>query len=111
MALVDPDGRPITLADKPPFVEKGNCFEGEVKITRYNDRVIVKGKCWWCGHLVVQTLHIADPAAIKPEDETALNKIAIHQLQQNHDCQVKHDGKDTIDDFIRKVGGAAGSVA
>ena len=101
--LYDAEGRPLLRQDLPELKDRAT-FEGLAEFTRYGDALEIKGTCFHCGSKCVQVLRFK-PEAVRDRNEPELRKIAIACLRRNHACPMMHDGKDTVEDFIKRVGG------
>lgn len=102
--LYDVEGKPLLRQELPELADRAT-FEGLCEFTRYNDVLEIKGTCFHCGSKCVQILRIGRPELLTPDDEPQVRKIASDCLRRNHACPMMHDGKDTVDDFIKRVGG------
>lgn len=80
-------------------------FEGSVKTKFYKDRIIAEGQCWHCSGRVEHAIRIskAQARALERDKQFAKNMFDLlcNKLQENHQCKLLDDGKDSLSDLTR----------
>lgn len=92
-----------------PLIKAGKVFEGIMDFKWYRDAVEYGGTCFHCQGVVAGVLRIEDPALQTDGVRSAADQFAIKRTVQNivqsrHQCSRLHDGKDDVDEFLRKAG-------
>ncbi len=106
-SLVDPQGRPILLRDKPNFSAPG-IFEGTVNFKLYVDAIEGQGTCVHCTGVVKQLVRLPKSDEIHPGDPDREDKIdnakqaLFAAMKGHHFCPILQADKRDADDWLKE---------